>query len=124
MNATDEKILQEKAEEVFEPETDDNADIYIHSLSKPFEYEGVTYNTLTFNWGKLTGYDAERIEAELQAKGKVLISPEFSGTYLIHMAVRACEEKLPSDGYSALSLTDYNRIRSRARSFLLRAGQI
>lgn len=118
----DKKIVQAEEDEIFEPETAESADTYIHSFNKPFTFEGVTYNTLTFNWGKLTGHDAELIEMELQARGKIIISPEFSGTYLMCMAARACEEKLPSDGFAALPLADYNRIRSRARSFLLNSA--
>ncbi len=106
-------------EEKFFEEENINADVYVHALKKPFEFEDFSYNTLTFDWGALTGRDAEAIESELQAAGKLVISPEFSGAYLMLMAARACREKLPSDGFAALPLADYNRIRSRARSFLL-----
>mgnify|MGYP000010656769 FL=1 len=60
---------------------------------------------------------------------KPVIVPTFSGQYLIRMAARACTTTLTTpDGKSrrigvdviqALPIGDYNRIRSKARTFLL-----
>ena len=63
---------------------------YTHKFRKPFEYQGKTYNELTFEWGKLTGKDGLAIENELQQLGKAVIVPTFSGEYLIRIAARAC----------------------------------
>jgi hypothetical protein len=104
-------------------------DTYTHTLAKPFEYDGATFNELTFDWGKLTGRDSLAIEHEIEAMGKALIAPEFSGDYLIRMAARACtatvelpggkKTPLSSDAFQHLPLRDWNRIRRAARSFLL-----
>lgn len=93
---------------------------YTHSLNPPFTYEGKTWGNLTFHWGQLTAKDSLIIENEMAAAGKVLVVPELSGEFLSRMAVRACEEKIALNAFMALPLGDYNKIRSRARSFLLR----
>lgn len=108
---------------VAENEAENSDYIYKHMFAKPFTYEGKTYNELVFDWGSLTGQDSLAIENEMQSLGKPLIAPEFSGEYLIRMAARACTKKIGSDILIAMPLGDYNKIRNRARSFLLRSGQ-
>lgn len=108
--------------EAAEQEAKTSSTAYTHKFNTPFTYEGKTYNELTFEWGKLTGNDSLAIEAEMQDLGKVVISPEFSSDYLIRMASRACIQPIGSDAFCAMSLRDYNRIRSKARSFLLNAA--
>ena len=104
-------------------------DTYTHTFAKPFTFEGETFETLTFDWDKLTAADGLAIENELASLGRAVITPEFSGEYLIRMAARACttlradgKRRLGVDAYRTMSLADYSRIRSRARSFLLHAG--
>ena len=116
---TEKNIIDASEFAVAEEEANKTTDIYTHKLSNPFAYEGKVYEEFTFNWGKLTGQDSLSIESELQTLGKVVISPEFSSEYLVRMAVRACSVKISSNLISALPLRDYNRIRSKARSFLL-----
>ncbi len=93
---------------------------YEHELKTPFEWEGKTYKKFKFDWGKLTGRDGLAIESEMQAMGTPVVIPSLSGDYLIRMAARASVEPLAADVLLALPLRDYNRIRSAARSFLLR----
>lgn len=90
-------------------------------LKKSVEYNGKTYDRLVFDFGKLTGEDSLNIENELQALGKFTPVPVFSGEYLIRMAAKACNEPIGADIFAKISLTDYNRIRSSARSFLLKS---
>lgn len=90
-------------------------------FKEPFVYEGRTFDTVTFDWGKLTGRDGLAIERELQTLGIALMVPAFSGEYLIRMAAKASVEGISSDMLEALPLHDYNRIRSAGRSFLLKA---
>ncbi len=97
--------------------------VYTHKFAKPFECEGKKYNELTFDWGSLTGEDALAIENEMSQLGKPLITPEFSGEFLIRMAARACTTKIGSDVLSKMPLCDYNKVRNNARSFLLKSGQ-
>lgn len=94
---------------------------YTHKFRKPFEYQGKTYNELTFEWDKLTGKDGLAIENELQQLGKALIAPAFSGEYLIRLAARACTVPLGADAFEIMPIADYNKIRSAARSFLLKS---
>lgn len=106
----------EKAEELAK----ENEDEYTHVLKKPFQYEEGTYKELHFEWGKLTGNDGLKIENEMQSLGMPVVIPSLSGEYLIRMAARASVERIPTDALMALPIRDYNKIRSMARSFLLR----
>lgn len=116
IHKVDEKELVVAKEEALEAEF-----VYIHKFKKPFEYEGKSYEELVFDWGNLTGRDGLAIEHELQQIGKPVIVPTFSGEYLIRMAARACEAPLGADAFEDMSLSDYNKIRSSARSFLLQS---
>ena len=94
--------------------------VYVHDFGdKPFVWEGKTYKTMTFDFGALTGEDSLAIEGEMLALGKLLIAPEFSGEYLLRMAAHACRENIGTDALKRLPMFHYNKIRSRARSFLL-----
>jgi hypothetical protein len=93
---------------------------YVHKLNKPFEYEGRTYESMHFDWGKLTGNDGLAIENEMQAMGTPVVIPSLSGAYLIRMAARASVENIAVNVLTALPIRDYNKIRSEARSFLLK----
>lgn len=100
-----------------------SADVYTHIFASPWEHEGQKYEKIDFDWGKLTGYDSLAIENEIQALGKALIAPEFSGDYLIRMAARASTPRIGADVIQAMPIGDFNKIRSRARSFLLKSAQ-
>lgn len=96
---------------------------YTHHFKRPFKFvsgaEERTVDDLTFDFGSLTGRDSLNIEAELQSLGKPVVVAEMSGEYLIRMAARACTEKIGADSLANMPLSDFNRIRGRARSFLL-----
>lgn len=126
-DAVDEKELK-VAEEAAEEDKLEFGNTYTHIFAKPFSYDGNTFEELTFDWDKLTANDSLAIEHEVEALGKAVIVPEFSGDYLIRMAARACTAKvevagkkisLGTDVFLHLPLRDYNKIRSKARSFLL-----
>lgn len=93
---------------------------YTHKFSEPFNFEGTTYNELTFDWGNLTGKDFLKIEQEMTMSGIGLVSPEYSGPFMARMAVRACTEKITLDVIEAMALKDFNTIRGKAKSFLMR----
>jgi len=114
-------IIDEEEFAVAEKEAAESEFVYIHKFRKPFEYQGKTYNELTFDWDKLTGKDGLAIENEMQAIGKVVIVPQFSGEYLIRFAAKACAESIGSDAFEYMKIADYNKIRSAARSFLLKS---
>ena len=109
--------------------TEEDISTYTHTFSPPFPFQGVPHETLTFNWGALTGADHLAIENELLFRGKTLVTPEFTGDFLCGMAVRACVDRNPDglrtldqDGMKSLPMRDFQKICKKARAFLLRAG--
>ncbi|MEG0767835.1 MAG: hypothetical protein RR482_08970 [Clostridia bacterium] len=113
--------LNQKQLESAEKEAIASGVLYVHRMRKPFEYMGKPIETIRFDFDKLTGKDGLAIEAELQRVGKPAVAPVFSGEYLIRMASRASAPLLGTDAFELMSLSDYNRIRSAARSFLLKS---
>lgn len=95
---------------------------YTHRFKKPFTWEGRTYEELTFDWGKLTGADYLAVENEMLAQGKTLVTPEFSGDFLMGIAARACTSQMNVQTLKKMPLRNFRAILGRARSFLLRAG--
>lgn len=114
-------IIDDNEFAVAEKEAAESGYTYTHKFKKPFEYQGKTYEEMTFDWGKLTGRDGLAIENELQQIGKVAIVPQFSGEYLIRLSARACTVPIGADAFEAMPISDYNKIRSAARSFLLKS---
>lgn len=86
-------------------------------LSKPFTYEGKTYEEITMDFEGLTGRDIEAIDDELAAFGIVIPNPNISHKYQRLLAARAAG--VPSDMLNALPAQDYNKITFTARRFLL-----
>lgn len=105
---------------VAEQEAAQSPTVYTHKFRKPFEFQGKTYEELDFDWETLTGDDFLAIEDELAAIGKVAVVPQFSGQFLIRMAAKACTAKVGSDMIGKMPIGDFNRIRSAARSFLMK----
>jgi hypothetical protein len=109
-------------------EAENSRDVYKQVFQKPFVFEEESFDSLTFDFGSLTAADSLAIEREVAALGQTVITPEFSGEYLIRMAVRACTDrrkdgrKLGVDAFMTMPIGAFTRIRSRARSFLLNAG--
>lgn len=116
---TNENII--KREELNAAMEDETA-VYTHKFSKPVEYNGKRYEELHFDFDALTGRDCLNISAELAATGKAAIVPALSDEYLIRFAARACTESMVgSDIFEVMKSSDFLRITSRARSFLLHA---
>lgn len=126
MNTNKEVTLNNEEMDAFEEIQQEAANAptssYTHTFSKPFTYEGRTFEHLAFDFSKLSGNDDLAIENELQALGKPVVVAEMSGDYQIRLAARACTEKLGVDVLMAMPLRDFHRIRNRARSFLLSAS--
>lgn len=99
---------------------------YTHHFKIPFTFisgtEQKSVTELTFEFDRLTGKDSLDVEAELQALGRPVVVAEMSGNYLIRMAARACTEKIGADSLIGLPLPDFNKIRTKVRSFLLHTG--
>jgi hypothetical protein len=97
----------------------ENPQEFIHKFASPISYNGKQFKQLQFKFGNLTGKDGLAIENEIQAMGKIVITPAFSVDYLVRMAARACTDKIGIDIFDTMSLFDFNKIRGAARSFLL-----
>lgn len=94
--------------------------IYSHKFTKPFEYEGLTFETLDFNFEKLTGRDMISIESEMQALGEYALAPEISKSFQAKMAARAAG--ISSEALEKMPLKEFNKIANEARSFLADTG--
>lgn len=94
--------------------------VYIHKFKKPFTYEGITYDTLTFNFERLTGYDMVAVENEMISRNEFSVSPETSSNYQSKLAARAA--KIGSDVLDAMPLADFHKITNEMRAFLLSSG--
>jgi len=94
--------------------------VYTHKFRKPFEYEGVTYTELTFNFERLTGRDMVDIENEMQAMSEYALAAEISASFKSKMAARAAG--IGSDAMEAMPLRDFNKIIAAARDFLTDSG--
>ena len=98
---------------------------FTHIFPEPFTYEGKTFDSLTFDWGKLTG-NSLAIESEIVFRtGRAVVNAKFSGEYLVGMAVRACTSRT-ADGQRpdrntllALPLGVFQKICGSARNFLM-----
>lgn len=119
-----EAAAEQEAAALAEPDTG----ISVHRFSRPLQWEGRTYETLTFQWNTLSGRDHLEIENGLLARGKTLVVPEYTGDYLCGMAVRACTERdekgrrvLPPAALQTLPLGDFLDVCGEARGFLFRA---
>ena len=98
----------------------DDAGVYTHTFKKPFEYEGKTYEELTFDFGRLKGRDMVAIENEMQGASEYALAPEISTSFQSKMAARAAG--IGSDVLEAMPLKDFNKITGAARRFLLDSG--
>lgn len=89
------------------------------TLRHHIDYNGKSYEKLEFDFSKLRGKDSLDVENELQALGKTVLIPAFSGEYLIRIAAKACAEPVGADIFEEMNLHDYNTVKNAARSFLL-----
>ncbi len=115
-------IVDEKEFEHAVAESENASSLVTIKLRKPITYNGKEIKELSFDFDKLTGRDGLAIEEEISLSGKSVIAPVFSIHYLVRMAARACTEKIGIDLFDYISLKDFDRVRSAARSFLLRKG--
>ncbi len=119
----EENVAVEEAAEMLKKDSEKTDGVYIIKLKNPLVYNGTEYTELTFEFNKLTGADAVNIEDELTAKGQnVFMNEVASSVYLMTMASRACKELIPYNALKRLGIVDFNRIKNKARLFLLGAA--
>lgn len=93
---------------------------YTHVFKNPFEFEGKTYDKLTFNFEGLLGSDMIAVENEMAAVGEYVLSPEISTSFLSKMAARAAG--VGSDLIEHLPIRDFGKIKNKSRDFLVTTG--
>lgn len=93
---------------------------YTHNFKAPVTIEGKQYKSMTFYFEKLTGEDVEVIEEELQDQNKYVLSPEVSSVFQSMLAARAAG--VGADEIKRLPISDYMKIKNKARAFLLSMG--
>ena len=123
INEQDPKELELAEQKAKEEAAKDTAVRFTLKLLTPIEYEGKTYKEMKFDFSEINGADALNIEAELQAKGIIVISPSYQSPYLMRVCARACTEKIDIDLLTKLKLRDFLALRNRARNFLMSAEQ-
>ncbi|MDQ7104210.1 phage tail assembly protein [Serratia sp. MF2] len=94
------------------------ADIEEVILKKPLLIDGKEINSLTLDFGGLTGNDMEGAEAEVIASGINITGPhEVNKTYLLAIAARA--SKININDLRSLSIKDAATITLMVQGFLL-----
>ena len=114
------ELAEQKAKEEAEKDT---ALKFTFRLLTPVEYEGKTYKELKFDFSEISGADSLNIEAELNAKGIVVISPSYQTPYLLRVCARACSEPIDVDLLTKFKLRDFLALRNKARNFLMSVEQ-
>ena len=123
VNEQDPKELEVAEQKAKEEAAKDTAVRFTLKLLTPIEYEGKTYKEMKFDFSEINGADALNIEAELQAKGIIVISPSYQSPYLMRVCARACTEKIDVDLLTKFKLRDFLALRNKARNFLMSAEQ-
>ena len=118
--AADHEMTQPAAENDVQGAESADVGVYTHTFKKPFEYEGKTYEELTFDFGHLKGRDMVAIENEMQGMSEYALAPEISTSFQSKMAARAAG--IGSDVLEAMPMKDFNKITGAARRFLLDSG--
>jgi len=93
------------------------AGVYVHKFRTPFVYEGVTYETLNFDFERLTGRDMIAVENEMQASNEYALDPLLSRNFQGKMAARA--GGIGVDALEAMPMREFNKITNAARNFLI-----
>lgn len=97
------------------------SDITIN-LKKPLEYNGKTYESLSFDFESLEGDDAMNAEDEMIRKGQVIaiVNETFNTRFLLYAAARACKEPIGVDAFKHMYIKDYLAIKGTVRNFFLK----
>lgn len=102
--------------------------VYSHKFKTPFKYtikqgekmEERVFETLNFNFERLTGRDMINIENEMQAMKEYALAPEISRSFQCKMAAKA--SGISSDVLENMPINEFNKITNAARDFLISTG--
>ncbi len=92
--------------------------VFSHTFSRPVDFDGNTYDSLDFDFGKLTGGDSLSVEDELRAAGHPVIVRSVDGDYLIRMCAKACLQEIDHDIFKHMPVKDYIYITNISKRFL------
>lgn len=104
-----------------EAEAKDAKSLFTMRFKKPLKYQGQEFDELSFDFESLTGRDSIIVEKELTRNGVQIVAPAFNGEYLIRIAARACTTRVGYDIIYDMTISDYNKLRSAVRNFLMRS---
>lgn len=117
--ATEEDDIEKLVENELSDMTNTSAD-NVYRLKKPILYNGEEVSEFSFDFDKLTGADALNIEEQLASCGKTIYAGAINdANYLILMAAKACTKPLGVDFFKRIGIADFERIKNRARFFLM-----
>ncbi len=102
-------------------EANDAKSTFVLKFKRPISYNGKDYTELAFDFESLTGRDSLEVEKELTRSGVQIVAPAFNGEYIVRIAARACTVQVGYDVVYEMSITDYNKLRSAVRNFLMRS---
>lgn len=91
--------------------------MYTHKFAEPIQYDGKTFDKLTFDFDSLTGGDSLDVESELLSKGHAVVVRTIDGEYLSRMCARACTESVGADIFRHMKVKDYGQITNVAKRF-------
>lgn len=122
------KTAAEQAEELeTQAQAEPDYGTYTHIFRKPFSFEGRTFESMSFDWGSLTGKDSTAVNRELRRRNVFVVVDTYTIEYLTAMAARACTDRdeegrrvVSSQTLEALPVRDFRTISNKIRSFLLR----
>lgn len=86
-------------------------------FNSPFEFEDKIFNSMNFDFSKLTGKDFLDIEDEMARHGKIVLSARLSGEFLSIMCAKACTEPIGVDCIKAMPIKKFEQLRNAARNF-------
>lgn len=90
------------------------------TLSKKIPYRDSDISEIDFEFENLTGNDILTVEREQRASGETVAAWEYSRSFLLAVAAKACH--LPVDVLKNLSLPDFTKAINETLNFLAGAA--
>lgn len=90
------------------------------SLKKNLSFKDNQISEIDFDFENLTGSDILSVEKEIRATGENIAAWEYSRSFLLAVAARACH--LPVEVLKNLSLPDFTKIINETLNFLAGAA--
>lgn len=91
--------------------------LYTHVFEEPVQFEGETFEKLTFDFGKIRGRDIRAVKRELRLEGTPVLVASLDDDYLIRICAKACTRPLYWGVFDEMAPRDYNRILSVSKRF-------